>query len=34
MLAMMSVIAEKCVSIYFLTFYILHPSPQTLRGPG
>jgi len=33
MLAMTSVIAEKCVSICFLTFYILQAPPNVV-GPG
>jgi len=34
MLAMMSVIIKTCVSICFLTFYILQAEPQMSRSPG
>jgi len=34
MLAMTSVIVEKCVFICFLTFYILQVGPPNVAGPG
>jgi len=34
MLTMTSVIVEKCVSICFLTFYILQVEPPNVAGPG
>jgi len=34
MLLMTSVIVEKCVSICFLTFYILQPGPPNVLGTG
>jgi len=34
MLAMTSIIAEKCVFICFLTFYILQVGPPNVMGLG
>jgi len=34
MLATTSVIVEKCVSVCFLTFYILQKEPPNVAGPG
>jgi len=34
MLAMTSVIVEKCVFICFLTFYIPQAGPPNVAGPG